>query len=29
MASISLFLLGPFEVTLDGEPVTVFESDKV
>jgi DNA-binding SARP family transcriptional activator/predicted ATPase len=26
---LSLSLLGPFQVTLDGEPVTAFESDKV
>ncbi|MDY7077293.1 MAG: BTAD domain-containing putative transcriptional regulator [Chloroflexota bacterium] len=29
MARMSLFLLGPFQVTLAGEPVTAFESDKV
>ena len=29
MAHLSLRLLGPFEVRLDGEPVTRFESDKV
>jgi len=29
MAHLSMSLLGPLEVTLDGEPVTSFESDKV
>ena len=29
MADLSLFLLGPFQVTLAEEPVTSFESDKV
>jgi DNA-binding SARP family transcriptional activator len=29
MARLALFLLGPFQVTLDGKPVTAFESDKV
>jgi DNA-binding SARP family transcriptional activator len=29
MARLSIRLLGPFQVTLDGEPVTSFESDKV
>jgi len=29
MARLSLSLLGPFRVTLDGEPVTAFESTKV
>lgn len=29
MAHLSLSLLGPFQVTLDGAPVTAFESDKV
>ncbi|NIO72251.1 MAG: tetratricopeptide repeat protein, partial [Anaerolineae bacterium] len=29
MAHLLLSLLGPFQVTLDGEPVTSFESDKV
>ncbi len=29
MARLSIHLLGPFQVTLDGEPVTGFESDKV
>jgi len=29
MAHLSLSLLGPFQVTLDGEPVTSFESNKV
>ena len=29
MAHLSLSLLGPFQVTLGGEPVTDFESDKV
>jgi DNA-binding SARP family transcriptional activator len=29
MAHLSLSLLGPFQVTLGGEPVTSFESDKV
>ncbi len=29
MARLSLSLLGPFQVTLDGEPVTSFESNKV
>ena len=29
MASLSIFLLGPFQVTLDGLPVTGFESAKV
>ena len=29
MAHLSLSLLGPFRVTLDGEPVTDFESTKV
>ena len=29
MAHLSLSLLGPFRVTLDGEPVTRFESTKV
>jgi DNA-binding SARP family transcriptional activator len=29
MARLSLFLLGSFQITLDGEPVGTFESDKV
>jgi DNA-binding SARP family transcriptional activator len=29
MARLSIRLLGPFQVTLDGQPVTAFESDKV
>jgi DNA-binding SARP family transcriptional activator len=29
MARLTLSLLGPFQVTLDGEPATSFESDKV
>lgn len=29
MTYLSLYLLGPFQVTLDGTPVTAFESDKV
>jgi len=29
MARLSIRLLGPLQVTLDGEPVTAFESDKV
>ncbi|MBN2006097.1 MAG: transcriptional regulator, partial [Anaerolineae bacterium] len=29
MARLSLSLLGPFQATLDGVPVTAFESDKV
>ena len=29
MAHLSLSLLGPFQVTLAGEPVTSFESNKV
>ena len=29
MARLALFVLGSFQVTLDGEPVTAFESDKV
>ncbi len=29
MPRLSIFLLGPLQVTLDGEPVTSFESDKV
>jgi len=29
MAHLSVSLLGPFQVTLDGAPVTAFESDKV
>jgi DNA-binding SARP family transcriptional activator len=29
MATLSLSLLGPLQVTLDGAPVTAFESDKV
>ena len=29
MGRIAVNLLGPFEVCLDGEPVTTFESDKV
>ncbi|HFD38890.1 MAG TPA: tetratricopeptide repeat protein [Anaerolineae bacterium] len=29
MAHLAIRLLGPFQVTLDGEPVTHFESDKV
>jgi DNA-binding SARP family transcriptional activator len=29
MARLALFLLGPFQVELDGEPVAAFESDKV
>ena len=29
MAHLSVCLLGPFEVTLDGESVTGFESDRV
>jgi predicted ATPase/DNA-binding SARP family transcriptional activator len=29
MARLSILLLGPFQVTLDGQPVTAFESDKV
>ncbi|MFN2217102.1 MAG: regulator, partial [Anaerolineae bacterium] len=29
MARLSIRLLGPLQVTLDGEPVTGFESDKV
>jgi WD40 repeat protein/DNA-binding SARP family transcriptional activator len=29
MAQLCICLLGPFHVTLDGEPVTAFESDKV
>ena len=29
MARLSIRLLGPFEVALDGEPVTGFVSDKV
>jgi len=29
MPRLSLSLLGPFQATLDGEPVTTFESDKV
>ena len=29
MARLSLTLFGPFQVTLDGEPVTGFDSDKV
>jgi len=29
MSHLSLFLLGPFQATLDGEPVTHFESNKV
>ena len=29
MAYLSLFLLGPFQITLAEEPVTSFESDKV
>jgi DNA-binding SARP family transcriptional activator len=29
MAHLSLSLLGPFQATLDGEPVNAFESDKV
>jgi DNA-binding SARP family transcriptional activator len=29
MAHLSLSLLGPFQVTLDGEPVTDFKSNKV
>jgi DNA-binding SARP family transcriptional activator len=29
MARLSISLLGSFQVTLDGEPVTTFESAKV
>ena len=29
MPRLSIYLLGPLRVTLDGEPVTSFESDKV
>ena len=29
MARLSIRLLGPFQVSLDGQPVTAFESDKV
>ena len=29
MPRLSLSLLGPFQVTLDGHPITAFESDKV
>ena len=29
MAGLSIRLLGPFQVALDGQPVTSFESDKV
>ena len=29
MARLSLSLLGPFQVTLDGDPIIAFESDKV
>ena len=29
MAELSLALLGPLQVTLDGAPITAFESDKV
>jgi DNA-binding SARP family transcriptional activator len=29
MAHLSLSLLGPFQATLDGKPITAFESDKV
>ncbi len=29
MARLSILLLGPLQVTLDGQPVTAFESDKV
>jgi hypothetical protein len=29
MARLAIRLLGPFQVTLDGQPVTGFESDKV
>ena len=29
MARLSIRLLGPFQVTLDGQPVTAFEPDKV
>ena len=29
MARLSLFLLGPFQATLDGEPVSGFLSNKV
>ncbi|MGD9146963.1 MAG: alpha/beta hydrolase, partial [Anaerolineae bacterium] len=29
MARLSICLLGPLQVTLDGKPVTSFESDKV
>ena len=29
MAHLSISLLGTFQVILDGEPVTAFESDKV
>jgi DNA-binding SARP family transcriptional activator len=29
MARLSIYLLGPLQVTLDGQPITGFESDKV
>jgi len=29
MARLSMYLFGPLQVTLDGDPVTTFESDKV
>lgn len=29
MRRLSLYLLGPYQVTLDGEPITEFRSDKV
>ena len=29
MAHLSVSLLGPFQVTLDGQPVTAFKSNKV
>ena len=28
MPQLSISLLGPFQVTLDGQPVTAFDSDK-
>ena len=29
MARLSLYLFGPFQATLDGQPLTAFDSDKV
>jgi len=29
MSQLSVTLLGAFQITLDGEPVTAFESDRV